>query len=122
MSDQTKHKLRNGVLAIIGYILSPLSWWNDLFVNIPLAYLFGSIFGLMSKSLFMPMVIVGYWLTNILGLVMMHHGTMNIVHGTRQNDLSKVIKSNIVFSIVYTLIIMILIKSGWLKFPWEYFK
>ena len=36
----TKRKVCGGTLAFIGYMLSPLSWWNDLFVNWPLALAF----------------------------------------------------------------------------------
>ena len=35
-------KMSGGVMAFIGFMLSPLSWWNDLFVNVPLAVGFGS--------------------------------------------------------------------------------
>ncbi|MFS8793456.1 MULTISPECIES: hypothetical protein [unclassified Synechococcus] len=31
-------KLRGGILLILGFMLSPLSWWNDLFFNLPIAY------------------------------------------------------------------------------------
>ena len=31
-------KIKGGVVAMIGFLLSPLSWWNDAFVNIPIAY------------------------------------------------------------------------------------
>jgi len=30
--------LTGGVLTTLGFIRSPLSWWNDLFVNLPIAY------------------------------------------------------------------------------------
>lgn len=29
-------KLRGSFLLGIGYMLSPLSWWNDLFFNLPI--------------------------------------------------------------------------------------
>ena len=32
-----KRKAYGGLLGFIGFLLSPLSWWNDLFVNVPLA-------------------------------------------------------------------------------------
>jgi membrane protein implicated in regulation of membrane protease activity len=35
-----KRKVTGGVLAFAGFMLSPLSWWNDLFVNVPLALVF----------------------------------------------------------------------------------
>ena len=30
--------LKGGILAVIGWVLSPLTWWNDLLVTIPIAY------------------------------------------------------------------------------------
>jgi len=34
--------LLRGTLGVAGFILSPLSWWNDVIVNFPLAYGFAS--------------------------------------------------------------------------------
>lgn len=60
-----KRKVKGGILVTIGFILSPLSWWNDLLVNIPLAYVFAFPFGFISKDFFFLMIILGYWITNI---------------------------------------------------------
>ena len=49
-----KHHLINIILVTAGFILSPLSWWNDLLVNIPLAYLFSLPFSILDESLFLP--------------------------------------------------------------------
>jgi len=35
-----KRKVTGGILGLVGFMLSPLSWWNDLFVNVPLALVF----------------------------------------------------------------------------------
>ncbi len=32
-----KRKVAGGLLAVLGFILLPLSWWNEAFVNLPLA-------------------------------------------------------------------------------------
>ena len=32
-----KRKIYGGFLSVLGFMLSPLSWWNDAFVNLPLA-------------------------------------------------------------------------------------
>ena len=74
-----KHKIKGGILATIGYILSPLSWWNDLLINIPLAYAFAFPFGFVSRSLFLPMMIFGYWITNVVGFMLMHYGVTDLV-------------------------------------------
>ncbi len=66
--------IQGGLLATIGFILSPLSWWNDLLVNIPLAYLFAWPFGALNERLFLPALVFGYWLTNIIGMLLLHAG------------------------------------------------
>jgi hypothetical protein len=43
-------KLRGGFLLVIGFLLSPLSFWNDLFFNLPIAYLFGYVCSLLSPT------------------------------------------------------------------------
>jgi uncharacterized membrane protein len=117
-----KNKITSGFISTLGYILSPLSWWNDLFVNIPLAYGFAFLFGLISKNLFYPMMIIGYWITNILGLILMHVGIKGFLNKEDSNYSKKELLKDFIFSILYTLIIVFLIKIGWLKFPTEYFK
>ena len=63
-----------GTLAVVGYLLSPLSWWNDLWVNIPLAYAVANLAHWLNVRLFLPAFITAYWVTNILGLILMHAG------------------------------------------------
>src|SRR5436190_19249189 len=69
-----KRRFYGGVVGLIGFILSPLSWWNDLFVNVPLAMGFGWLVSLPYPPAFGPGVIVGYWLTNVIGLILLHQG------------------------------------------------
>lgn len=63
-----------GTLAVLGYILSPLSWWNDLWVNIPLAYAAASLAQFLNPKFFLPVFVGAYWVTNLLGLILMHAG------------------------------------------------
>jgi len=114
-----KRKVKGSVLTVIGFILSPLSWWNDLLVNIPIAYLFGLLVSLISKKLFLPGVILGYWITNIAGLMLMHHGIEGIV--SKRKYTKKALIQDIIISILYSLIIVVLIKLGLVSFPSEYF-
>src|SRR5215475_7015796 len=76
-----KRKVYGGVLGFIGFMLSPLSWWNDAVVNLPLALVFAWIVGIFYRpasepdsAAFDTSVIVGYWLTNVLGFILMHKG------------------------------------------------
>ena len=116
-----KHKIKGGILAIIGYILSPVSWWNDLFVNIPLAYIFALPFGFFSKKLFLPAMILGYWITNVIGFMMMHYGVKDVFSKEKKKYTRKELVKDIIISIIYTSIVVIFVLMGWLKFPLEYF-
>jgi hypothetical protein len=116
-----KRKFKGGILAKIGFILSPLSWWNDLLVNIPLAYAFAFPFGLVSKDFFFPMMILGYWITNVIGFMLMHHGYHDLISKEKGKYTRKELVKDIIISIIYTIVVVIFIKMGWLKFPLEYF-
>jgi hypothetical protein len=115
--QNNKSKIKGGFLTVIGYILSPLSWWNDPFVNFPIAYLFGSLFSLISRKLFIPFMIIGYWLTNIIGLILMHHGVSNILKGQNAGSPRKRLISIILVSTLYTLLILALVYFRILKPP-----
>lgn len=116
-------KIVGGGLVILGFLLSPLSWWNDIFINIPLAYAFGFLFSLFSQNLFLPMTIVGYWLTNVLGFILLHRGIKNFVSPlTGEKEKMGNLKKDFVVSMIYTFLVILLIYLGWLKPPLEYFK
>ena len=72
-----KH-LRGGALVSIGYMLSPLSWWNDIFLNLPIALAFGYGVSWINSHWFLPGTIIGYWLSNVLGMIMMQFGAVDI--------------------------------------------
>jgi len=114
MPDRIKYTL----LGLLGFLLSPLSWWNDAFVNLPLAYLFAIPFGWISRSLFLPALVTGYWLTNVIGLVLMHTGVHRLADG-RLPPMKWL--TTIMVSLAYTVLLTVLVLSGWLKTPWEYF-
>jgi hypothetical protein len=89
----TVARTQGSVLAVVGYLLSPLSWWNDLFINIPLAYLFASLCGMLSASFFMPCMVLGYWLTNIAGLILLHKGAVKIAGNDGLKQYGKAIRN-----------------------------
>lgn len=118
-----QNKLKGGVISIVGFLLSPLSWWNDLIINIPLAYGFASLVSILNKDLFTGAMIFGYWATNLLGFVLMHKGLGEINRGEtkREGNKEESIKKDILISLLYTLLIVALIKFGIVRFPTEYF-
>ena len=116
-----KRRLKGGLLATAGFLLSPLSWWNDIFINIPLAYVFAIPFGFFSEKLFFPAMIFGYWITNIIGFSLMHHAVKDLINKKAKKYTRKEVIKDIIISLIYTALVVILILMGWLKFPTEYF-
>ena len=93
-------KLRNkysegGVLAVIGYLLSPLSFWNDLFINFPISFAFAFLFGLIHEALFAPTMIVIYWITNVLGFVLIQKGIVRIKDDEHKYDRKALIRDSV---------------------------
>jgi len=107
-------RLGSGIVAVIGYLLSPLSWWNDAFINLPLAWLFASLVSIASHRLFAPAMILGYWLTNVAGLLLMARGTAGVAGGPKSS-----VRRQLVLSLAaatgYTLLIVVLYLFGVLK-------
>jgi hypothetical protein len=114
--SKTKRRVFDSLLATIGYILSPLSWWNDLFVNVPLSYAFSYPFTLISESLFLPTFILGYWLTNWLGFILLHRGVAGLLS---KNKPSMSLRTSFVVAMVYTIIIAVFVWLEWIPAPTE---
>ncbi len=105
-----KRKLSGGILAGIGFMLSPLSWWNDLFVNLPLALAFAWVVSWFYKPAFEACVIVGYWLTNILGFILLHKGAEKMISEKGKPYSRRALGRDIAVSLLYTGLIVILLK------------
>jgi hypothetical protein len=104
-------KLRGGFFLVIGYLLSPLCWWNDLVFNLPIAYVFGYVCSLFSPKLLMPSVIIGYWLSNIIGILLMQAGAIDMLQKQNQErNLKKELLTGLVSSTAYTFLIVVLIQ------------
>ena len=111
-------KLRGGLLLAIGYLLSPLCWWNDLFFNFPIAYAFGYICSWLSPDLLFPGSIVGYWLSNIAGILLMQLGSVEVfTDKPKEKNLKKELLAGLVSSTVFTLAIVALIHFNVLDTP-----
>jgi hypothetical protein len=116
-----KRKVTGGVLAVIGFMLSPLSWWNDLFVNVPLAVAFAWLVSLFYKGAFEWSLILGYWLTNIAGMILMHKGAQKMLTEKDKKYSRRDLLRDLGISILYTLLIVALVKFGILKPIGSYF-
>jgi len=117
-----KRKISGGFLATIGFLLSPLSWWNDAFVNIPLALLFAWGVSFFYKPAFATSLILGYWLTNVLGFVLLHKGTRQVLSKEPTPGTRRELATDIIVSLIYTVVIVVLVKLEILKPFAGYFK
>ena len=100
--------IARALLGVIGFILSPLSWWNDIFVNFPLAYGFAwavgrffHLFMVIHAWFFINLFIIGYFLTNLIGFLMIHYS----VFGLKKEQKGSVGKQLLV-SLLYTLVVV----------------
>jgi hypothetical protein len=116
-----KRRVTGGVLAFIGYMLSPLSWWNDLFVNVPLALAFAWVVSLFYKSIFAPALVLGYWLTNVVGFILMHKGAQKMLRAQDRPYSRRDLLRDVAISLAYTALIVGLVKLGILQPIKDYF-
>jgi hypothetical protein len=79
-------KLRGGTFLTLGFLLSPLSWWNDLIFNLPLAYGVGYLCSLVVSDWLLPGTIAGYWLSNILGILLLQSGVLDLLAAQPPTD------------------------------------
>ena len=110
-----KRKISGGVLATIGFMLSPLSWWNDAFVNIPLALGFAWLVSFLYQPAFTASLVLGYWLTNVLGLVLLHKGARKMLSEKSAVDLRRELLKDVIVSLIYTGVIVVLVRLEILK-------
>jgi hypothetical protein len=116
-----KRKITGGFLVVVGFMLSPLSWWNDLFVNVPLALAFAWIVSLFYERAFELSFVIGYWLTNVLGFVLMQKGGQKMLtKGDRKYSRRDLLR-DVGISLAYTVLILVLVKLGILKPIKSYF-
>lgn len=111
-----KRRAQGGVLAFVGFLLSPLSWWNDLVVNVPLAMALAWMVAALYPPAFKPALVIGYWLTNVLGLVLLHLGARRTL--TRETSKPYAVRDLVRalgWSLLYTLLILLLIQTGVLQ-------
>jgi len=104
-------------LVALGWLLSPLCWWNDLLVNLPLALGFARLVSLLNPAWLLPALVSGYWLTNMAGLLMMQNGAMALVPAERRPQRSRELLWGVLSSSLVTLAVVGAVKLGWLSMP-----
>ena len=122
----TKRKIEGSILAAVGFLLSPLSWWNDVFVNLPLALRFAWLVSALSPTdwherTFGIAVVMGYWLTNVLGFVLMHQGMKKLLAAEMKITTRRQWVHYLGISLGYTALVVLLLKLGALQPLQSYF-
>jgi hypothetical protein len=100
-------------IFFIGWALSPLTFWNDAFVNIPFSYLCASLLARFVRVDFITLVLVMYWMSNGLGLYMMYASGRAIFRN--RAEVSRALTTLIATVIVYSIILLALDRVGVLK-------
>ena len=91
-----------------------------MFVNVPLALVFAWVVSAIYRPAFGAALVIGYWLTNVLGFVLMHKGAQTaLADGGRKYSRRDLVK-DLAISLLYTLLIVGLVKWGVLKPVQEY--
>jgi hypothetical protein len=113
-------RLRPGMLLVLllGWLLSPLCWWNDLIMNLPIAWLFAKVAQGLQPGWFSPGLVVGYWFSNLLGFALMQWGALGLVSSTQTpRNGRRELLVGMATSTVYTLAVVVLVTIGWLPSP-----
>ncbi|MGC8990103.1 MAG: hypothetical protein ACP5MD_08285, partial [Verrucomicrobiia bacterium] len=102
MGTRWKRIFRSGLIASIGFMLSPLSWWNDLFINVPLALGFAWLVSAVWPKAFTAAFVAGYWMTNVVGLILLRRGATELAAGSKPTFSRKEIVKDIAVALAYT--------------------
>ena len=102
-------------VGVVGFVLSPLSWWNDLWVNLPLSYLAANIAAWFNPRWFMSVLIGSYLATNVLGFWLMQMASQGSIQGKGRPITRKAIVTGLLMALAYTAVAVIMYQLGWIR-------
>ena len=114
------HRAKWTVIAVLGYVLSPLSWWNDLYVNLPIAYAIANLAHRLNARLFLPTFLLTYWLTNAAGLLLLHIGASEALRRKLPSLNKPTVVKWAVIALGYAAVVVVLYRCGILRPLTEY--
>ena len=97
-----------GFVLIIGWVLSPMTWWNDWLVNLPFAWFLASLSLRSDNKGFEFLFIFYYWLSNILGFLMIYFGWR--IFRLKNRITRRELITSFFISLIYSFMIIILIR------------
>ena len=80
-------------------------------INLPIAYAFAYLVSLFFKDIFVPLMIFGYWATNIVGFFLLHKGGIELLSERRSYSRKDFLR-DVLVSLAYTILIIILLSVG----------
>jgi hypothetical protein len=83
--------------------------------------LFAWVVSFFYKPAFTASLVVGYWLTNVLGFVLLNKGAQQVLSSELKKYSRRDLLKDVLISLLYTLIIVSLVKFGFLKPVQSYF-
>lgn len=112
-------KIFKAIVLFLGWILSPFTWWNDAFVNLPISYAAANVVYSVTHINFSALILGIYWITNAAGIILMYFGGKGIIVDSRHRVRSLVL---IIISIaIYSAVMIYLDRQGKLVPFSEYF-
>ncbi|MEN9204616.1 MAG: hypothetical protein Q6K70_02270 [Thermostichales cyanobacterium DRC_bins_46] len=108
-------RLRGGVMLGLGYLLSPLCWWNDVVFNLPIALGIGYGLEWLVPGSWLWGTVGGYWLSNVLGMLLMQYGALDMLNRPRQSRRELLL--GLGGSTLYSLVIAALVYWHVLEIP-----
>ncbi len=118
-------KLKNSTVACIGYALSPLSWWNDAYVNIPIAYFAAWLLSLINAKFFLAAFTLTYLATNLAGFILLHKGIAKTLSRENHKNIRYTRKSflkDMIISLLYTGLMVVLVELKIIRPIQDYLK
>ncbi|MBI1882985.1 MAG: hypothetical protein HYS08_02130 [Chlamydiae bacterium] len=107
-------RILGGVILTVGWILSPLTWWNDWLVNLPLSWLLANFStSPQNRHVFGMWFVFFYWLSNLLGFLLMYVGWR--FFSLQKRVTKKEVVTSFFVSAGVTIVILFLIRIGWIK-------
>ncbi len=98
----------------IGWLLSPLTPWNDAILNLPLAYVMASLLIRVLPFPFAVLFLGCYWLTNLIGILMVLWSGHRLMNGDYPLQVCTV-KWLWLWVAVFSLLSVFIIHQGWIN-------
>jgi uncharacterized membrane protein len=66
-------------------------------------------------------MVVGYWITNIVGFILLHYGLIGMIKKEEKKYSRKQLIKDLLISVVYTIIVVLLVRLDIIRLPSQYF-